>query len=51
MALKVKSGSKKKSRLRLSKKYIPVNKKRREKSFWHEVDETFFNFGKYGKRK
>jgi hypothetical protein len=22
-----------------------------EKSFWNEVDETFFNFGKYGKRK
>jgi hypothetical protein len=22
-----------------------------EKSFWNEIDETFFNFGKYGKRK
>lgn len=53
MVLKVKSVSKKKPRVKLSKKYIPVSKKRRlkEKNFWHEVDESFFNFGKYGKRK
>lgn len=43
MKLKVKSKIRKRPRAKPREKP--------EKSFWHEVDETFFNFGKYGKRK